>query len=195
MIRNLTEHVLSKAWKTLKLLQFEYKSRDGSWKKGEKEVYDTGDAAAVLLYHRERRNVLLNRQLRMPTYVNGNATGMLLEACAGKLDGAEQPEACIIREAEEETGYRLPEVQFLFAAYMAPGAITEKLYFFLAPYDEAMKVSKGGGLETEGEEIELLEIPFETAYQMIARQEIRDTKTIILLQHLKLHEAAIWHSS
>lgn len=133
----------------------------------------------------EQRSVILTRQFRLPTFVNGNASGMLIEACAGLLD-KDSPEDCIRREVEEETGYKLSHVRKIFEAYMSPGSVTEILYFFVAEYAPDMKVHEGGGVAHEQEEIEVLELPFEKALAMIDNGDIRDAKTIMLLQHLRL---------
>ncbi|MBL7711135.1 MAG: NUDIX domain-containing protein [Chitinophagaceae bacterium] len=191
MIRNLQETILHKGWKSLKSVCFDILKKSGNWQTETRQVYDTGDAAAILLYDRVRRTLILTRQFRINTYMNGNATGTLLEVCAGKLDG-ERPEDCIIREVREETGYSIGEVQKLFEAYIGPGAITEIIHFFLGQYDETMKTGDGGGLEEEGEEIEVIEMHFDEAWAMLLRNEIRDTKTIALLQYAKLNEAVLF---
>lgn len=131
--------------------------------------------------------VILTRQFRLPTYLNGNKSGLMIEVCAGLLD-KDDPEACIIRETEEETGYRLHSVKKVFESYMSPGAVTEILHCFIGEYDISMKVSTGGGLEDEHEEIDVIEIPFDQAYVMIESGEIKDAKTIMLLQYAKIHE-------
>jgi GDP-mannose pyrophosphatase NudK len=186
MIRKLNEQILHKGWRTLKLISFELLRQNGEWKPGSKEVYETGDAAAVLLYHKERRTVILTQQFRLATYLNGNSEGLLLEACAGKLDG-DTPEQCAIRETEEETGYRISHVQKVAEVYVGPGAITELVHCFIAPYTEEMKVSAGGGLEAEGEDIRVQEYSFDEACAMAANGRIRDAKTVILLQYLQLN--------
>lgn len=191
MIRNLQETILHKGWKSLKSVCFDILKKSGNWQTETRQVYDTGDAAAILLYDRVRHTLILTRQFRINTYMNGNADGMLLEVCAGKLDG-ETPEGCIIREVKEETGYGISEVQKLFEAYIGPGAITEIIHFFLGQYDETMKTGDGGGLEEEGEEIEVVEMHFDEAWAMLQRNEIRDTKTIVLLQYAKLNEAVLF---
>jgi nudix-type nucleoside diphosphatase (YffH/AdpP family) len=132
--------------------------------------------------------VVLTRQFRLPTYLNGNTSGMVIEACAGLLD-TENPEECIIRETEEETGYRLSSVKKVFQSYMSPGSVTEILHFFIGEYQSEMKVSEGGGLAEEHENIEVLEYSFDEAYQMIASGEINDAKTIMLLQYAKINLA------
>ncbi len=177
--------VLSDNWYTLRKITFDYRPPGGAWERMEREAYDRGNGAAILLYNQEQRTVILTRQFRMPTYVNGNTDGMLIEVCAGLLD-ENDPETCIRRETEEETGYKIRQVRKVFEAYMSPGSVTETLHFFSAAYTPAMKVSAGGGLEEEQENIEVLEYDFDRAYGMIRTGEIRDAKTILLLQHAKL---------
>ncbi|MGL2994053.1 GDP-mannose pyrophosphatase NudK [Flavobacterium sp. TSSA_36] len=179
--------ILSDNWYTLNKVTVDYQKKDGSWDTQYREVYDRGNGAAVLLYNTRKGTVILTKQFRLPTYLNGNKSGMLLEACAGVLDD-DNPEACIIREIEEETGYRLTTVRKLFEAYMSPGAVTEILHFFVGEFDVSMKVSEGGGLVHEHEEIDVIEIPFDQAYLMIETGEIKDAKTIMLLQYAKINQ-------
>lgn len=140
-----------------------------------------------MLYNTVSRTIILTRQFRLPTYINGNETGMLIEACAGLLD-QDNPEDCIRRETEEETGYKISKVEKIFEAYMSPGSVTEILHFFIAEYSNDMKITDGGGLEEEGENIEVLELSFNDALSMIDTGEIKDAKTIMLLQHLRIKE-------
>lgn len=177
--------VLSDNWYTLRKVTFDYRQPGGKWERMEREAYDRGNGAAILLYNRERHTVILTRQFRMPTYVNGNPDGMLIEACAGLLD-EHDPEDCIRRETEEETGYVVKDVRKVFQAYMSPGSVTEILHLFVAEYSAEMKVSEGGGLDEEQENIEVLEYDFDAAYAMIGSGEIRDGKTIMLLQYAKI---------
>jgi nudix-type nucleoside diphosphatase (YffH/AdpP family) len=151
-----------------------------------RECFDRGNGAAILLYNPENKKIVLTKQFRLPTFLNGHKTGQMIEVCAGMLD-ADQPEACIIREVEEETGYRIQKVQKIFEAYMSPGAVTEILHFFVGTYHPNQKVSEGGGLIAEQEHIQVLELDFESAYQMIFSGEITDAKTIMLLQYLKIN--------
>jgi GDP-mannose pyrophosphatase NudK len=184
-VKLLKTEILSSNWYTLKKVTYEYLKRDGSWQTQSREAYDRGNGATILLYCKENKTVILTRQFRMPTFINGNETGMLIEACAGLLD-KDNPEDCIRRETEEETGYKISEVQKMFEAYMSPGSVTEVLYFFAAEYSSAMKINAGGGIDHEQEDIEVLEIPFNKAIQMIDDGEIKDAKTIMLLQYAKL---------
>lgn len=184
-VRITSDEVLSNNWYTLKKYTFDYQRADGQWEKQSREAYDRGNGAVILLYNREKQTVLLTRQFRIPTYVNGNDTGMLIEACAGLLD-RDNPEDCIRRETEEETGYKINSVEKIFEAYMSPGSVTEILYFFVAEYSEDMKVSDGGGSAQEQENIEVLELPFGKALDMVKSGEIKDAKTIMLLQHAQL---------
>ncbi|WP_169083910.1 GDP-mannose pyrophosphatase NudK [Paenibacillus sp. PL91] len=180
------EEILSNNWYVLKKMTFKYQKRDGSWETQAREAYDRGNGAAILLYNREKQTVILTRQFRMPTYMNGNETGILIEACAGLLD-KDSPEDCIRRETEEETGFRVTNVHKVGEAYMSPGSVTEILYFFVAEYASHMQTGLGGGAEKEQEEIEVLELPFGQALDMVENGEIRDAKTIMLLQHAQLH--------
>lgn len=179
--------ILSKNWYTLKKIDYDYLKKDGTWQPQSREAYDRGNGAVILLYNKELKTVILTRQFRMPTFINGNADGMLIEACAGLLD-KDNPEECIKRETEEETGYKITDVNKVFEAYMSPGSVTEMLYFFIAEYAKEMKVNSGGGVEAEQEETEVLELPVQQAMQMIETGEIKDAKTIMLLQYLKLRQ-------
>ncbi|GHB88575.1 GDP-mannose pyrophosphatase NudK [Persicitalea jodogahamensis] len=185
-IRIVEEKVLSDNWYTLRKVTFDYQRKDGSWERQSREAYDRGNGAVILLYNKERQKVILTRQFRLPTYTNGNPTGMMIEACAGLLD-KDNAEDCIRRETEEETGYQIREVKKIFEAYMSPGSVTEILYFFVAEYSRDMKVGEGGGHADEQENIEVMEIDFEEALSMIQRGEIKDAKTIMLLYHAKLN--------
>ncbi|MEY4462711.1 MAG: hypothetical protein RLY98_1251 [Bacteroidota bacterium] len=178
--------LLSNNWYVLNKVTFDYKMEDHDSETQVREVYDRGNGAVILLYNLTKKTVVLTRQFRLPTYLNGNTSGMVIEACAGLLD-AENPEECIIRETEEETGYRLSSVKKVFQSYMSPGSVTEILHFFIGEYHPNMKVSDGGGLAEEHENIEVLEYSFDQAYQMIATGEIVDAKTIMLLQYAKIN--------
>lgn len=177
--------VLSDNWYTLNKVTFNILKKDGTTETQSREAYDRGNGAVILLYSKVSDTVILTRQFRLPTYINGNTTGMLIEACAGLLDN-DNPEDCIKRETEEETGYKISRVEKVFEAYMSPGSVTEILHFFIAEYSNEMKITDGGGLEEEGENIEVLELPFEEALTMIDTGEIKDAKTIMLLQHLRI---------
>src|SRR5215212_4276856 len=179
-VKILMTEVLSDNWYTLKKVTYEYLKKDGTWQTQSREAYDRGNGATILLYNKEYKTVILTRQFRMPSFINGNVDGMLIEACAGLLD-KDNPEDCIRRETEEETGYKVSEVRKVFEAYMSPGSVTEILYFFIAEYSDSMKVHEGGGIEHEQENIEVLEIPVQQAMEMIDNGEIKDGKTIMLL--------------
>lgn len=185
-VKIIEEKVLSDNWYVLKKIIFEYRNKQGEWQTQAREAYDRGNGATILLYNKENQTVVLTEQFRMPTYVNGNETGMLIEACAGLLD-KDNPEDCIRRETEEETGYRIGEVKKVFEAYMSPGSVTEVLYFFIAEYSKAMKVNNGGGAADEQENIDVLEIDFKKAIEMIKTGEIKDGKTIMLLQYAQIN--------
>ncbi|WP_207422769.1 GDP-mannose pyrophosphatase NudK [Desertivirga brevis] len=179
--------LLSDNWYTLRRYTYESTLSSGETISQTREAYDRGNGAVILLYNPELETLILTRQFRLPTFINGNTDGMLIEACAGLLD-KDQPEDCIRRETEEETGYRIDKVQKVFEAYMSPGSVTELLYFFIAEYSKGMKVSDGGGLEEEQENIEVLELKFDEAVQMVAEGRIRDAKTIMLIQYLQINK-------
>lgn len=179
--------ILSDNWYVLNKVTYDYQNKNGEWETHSREAYDRGNGATILLYNKEKHTVILTSQFRLPSYINGNESGMLIEACAGLLD-KDNAEDCIKKETEEETGFKVTKVRKIFESYMSPGSVTEILYFFVAEYDEHMKVSDGGGLEQEQEHIEVLELDFDTAYQMIHSGEIRDGKTIMLLQYAKIND-------
>jgi GDP-mannose pyrophosphatase NudK len=182
----LSSEVLSDNWYTLRKITYEYVKNNGSRQVHSREAYDRGNGATILLYNTTLKTVILTRQFRLPTFVNGNADGMLIEACAGLLD-KDNPEDCIRRETEEETGYKISSVKKIFEAYMSPGSVTEILYFFVAEYEQSMKISDGGGIEHEQEDIEVIELELDKALQMINTGEIKDGKTIMLLQYARLN--------
>jgi nudix-type nucleoside diphosphatase (YffH/AdpP family) len=184
-VRIVDVQVLSDDWYVLKKTTFDYLRADGRWQRQSRETYDRGNGATLLLYDPRRRTVVLTRQFRLPAFVNGHE-GMLIEAPAGLLEEA-SPEERIRAEVEEETGYRVASVRKVFEAFMSPGSVTEKLYFFVAEYDAGARVSRGGGVADEGEDIEVLELPIDDALTMVARGEIMDGKTIMLLQYAALH--------
>jgi nudix-type nucleoside diphosphatase (YffH/AdpP family) len=177
--------ILSDNWYILKKVTFSIQKKDGSFQQQSREAYDRGNGAAILLYDKSTGNVILTRQFRLPSFLNGNETGMMIEVCAGLLDN-DNPENCIKRETEEETGYKVSHVEKIFEAYMSPGAVTEILHFFIGEYSKEMKINDGGGLDDEGEDIEVLELSFDEALKMIETGEIKDAKTIMLLQYVRL---------
>jgi GDP-mannose pyrophosphatase NudK len=189
-VKILETKVLSDQFYILRRLTFERVERSGERVTQVREVYDRGNGAAILLYNRAAKTVILTRQFRMPTFMNGNPTGMLIECCAGLLD-RDNAEEAIRRETEEETGYKIGVVEKVIEAYMSPGSVTEILYLFVAEYTKEMKVSDGGGLEDESEDIEVLEIAYSRAWEMVRTGEIRDAKTILLLQHAELKRLMI----
>lgn len=184
-VRHIRETLLSDNWYTLKKYTFEFLRRDGTWQAQSREAYDRGNGAVILLFNKARRTVVLTRQFRFPLYINGHS-GFLIEAAAGLLDNA-SPEARVMAEAEEETGFQIAEVQKVFEAYMSPGSVTEKLYFFIGEYTAHHRRGEGGGIVEEGEDIEVLEWPFERALAAITTGEIMDAKTIMLLHYLAVH--------
>jgi GDP-mannose pyrophosphatase NudK len=187
IIKITNTEILSDNWYTLKKISFEITRTDGFKSIQEREAYDRGNGATILLYNKAQKTVVLTRQFRMPTFLNGNETGYLIECCAGLLD-KDNAEDCIKKETEEETGYRITSVEKVFEAYMSPGSVTELIYFFVAEYSNEMKVNEGGGLKEENEHIEVLELPFTKAIDMIRTGEIKDGKTIMLLQHALIYK-------
>lgn len=177
--------LLSDNWFKLRKFTYEGTQKDGSKIVHTREAYDRGNGAVILLYNKDAQTVVLTRQFRLPTFVNGNADGMLIEACAGLLD-QDNAEDCIRRETEEETGYRITNIKKVFEAYMSPGSVTEILYFFIAEYSPEMEIHEGGGIAEEEENIERLELDFQESLAMMEDGRIKDGKTIMLLQHLSL---------
>ena len=186
-LKNIRKKLLSDNWYTLNKFTYDFKLNNGKWIEQQRECYDRGNGAAILLYNKEKRTIVLTKQFRMPTYINGNDDGFMVEACAGLLDD-DNAEDCIRKEAEEETGYRISEVTKVLEAYSSPGSVTEILHFFVAEYSAEMKVSEGGGVESETEDIEVLELSFSDALKMIANGEIVDMKTIILIQYAQINK-------
>ena len=186
VVRIVQTEILSDNWYTLRKVTYELEKMDGTKETQSREAYDRGNGAVILLYNKSQNTVVLTRQFRLPTYVNGNKDGMLIEACAGLLE-EESPEECIKREAMEETGYEIGTVRKIFEAYMSPGSVTEMLHFFVAEYTPTYLRSDGGGIKEEEEAIEVLEIPFQEALSMIEDGRIRDGKTIMLLQYVQIH--------
>jgi GDP-mannose pyrophosphatase NudK len=184
-VRILNEELLSNNWYTLKKYTYEILKRNGNWQKQTREVYDRGNGAVILLYNAQLKTIILTRQFRLPSFVNGNEKGVLIEACAGLLD-QDNPEEAIRRETEEETGYRIKDTRKIFEAYMSPGSVSEILHFFVAEYSASMKVHEGGGIEHEQEDIEVIEMSFEKAWNMMETGEIRDAKTMMLLQYMRI---------
>lgn len=177
---------LSNDWYTLDKINFDYQTKNGTWQNQNRESYDRGDGAAILLYNKIKKTVILTKQFRMPSYLNGNKDGMMIEVCAGLLD-ENDPLTCIKMEAEEETGYKISNPKKILEIYSTPGAVTEKIHYFIAEYTPEMKIGEGGGLDEETEEIEVLEFNFDEALKMIYLGEIKDAKTIILLQYAQIH--------
>jgi len=183
-VRIESETTLSDNHYILKKVVFSWKRGDGTWQKTAREVYDCGDGCTILLFHRQSRRVILTRQFRMPAYRQGYRD-LLVETAAGLLDGA-TPEDRIVHEAEEETGFTPRNVRKVYECYMAPGAVKQKIHLFVGEYDPAER-GKGGGLIDEGEDIEVLELPFDDAVAMMRDGRIQDAKTIMLLQYAQLH--------
>jgi ADP-ribose pyrophosphatase len=184
-VRNVTSELVSHNWGEVKKSTFELERRDGNWQRQVRETYDSGHGAAELLYDPERRTVNLTRQFRFHAWYNRDENPWLVEVPAGKLDG-DDPLTCAKKEAEEETGHRVEDLALVAVTYVSPGSVTEKIWLYAGRYDGDSRVSAGGGLVDEGEDIETLELPFSEAMAMLERGEIADAKTIILLQHAAL---------
>jgi GDP-mannose pyrophosphatase NudK len=189
-INILKTEILSNNWYTLKKITFKATDNAGVTITQEREAYDRGNGSTILLYNKKQSSVILTNQFRLPTYINGNETGMLIECCAGLLDN-DNPEECIRRETEEETGYKITDVKKVFEAYMSPGSVTEILHFFIAEYTSDMKVNDGGGAFNENENIEVLEMPLADALHKIKTGEVKDAKTIMLLQYAQLNNLVV----
>ncbi len=186
-LKNITKTILSKEWATLDRIDYEYKFKTGVWKPVSRECYNRGHGAAILLYNAEQKTVILTKQFRMPIYETNTEEAMSIEVCAGAIDYNDSPLDTIIRETEEEVGYKIATATQVLTTYPSPGALTEKMFLFVAEYSERMKVNDGGGLANENEEIEVLELPFSKALDMIKTEEIKDAKTIMLLQYAQLN--------
>ena len=185
-IRNIQIENLSDNWYVLDKISFEYQTKKGVWQQQIRESYDRGDGAAVLLINSETKKVILIEQFRIPSFLNGNESGMMIEVCAGLLD-KNDPVTCIKNETMEETGIKVNKVKKVFELYSTPGAVTEKIHYFIAEYNDEMKIADGGGLESETEEIEIHELDFNKAWSMVLSGEIKDAKTVILLQYAKIN--------
>jgi len=179
------DKILSENYFVLRNITYDLTRRNGEVIRHRREVYDRGNGATILLYNREKRSVVLVRQFRIATWVNGNEDGRLIEPCAGLLDN-DAPEVCARKEAMEETGYEVGEVRKVFELYMSPGGVTEIVHFFIAEYSDSLKANAGGGVEDE--DIEVLEMPFTQALEAVASGEIRDAKAVILLQYLQVSD-------
>ena len=186
-IKNIKKTLLSDNYYTLYKLNFDYQMPDETWVHQMREVYERGHGAGVLLYNTTKKTVILVKQFRMPSFLNDKKDGFLIEIPAGMLD-EDNPEQCIIRETEEETGIRLKSVKKIYEGYSSPGVSTEKMHFFIGEYTDDMKVNMGGGLASESEDIEVLEVPFTEAIKMLENGNIIDTRTIVLLQYAQIHK-------
>ena len=183
-IKIINEKVISDRWFTLKDISFDYTRNNGEVQRQDRVVYHKGNYAALLLYNREKQTIILTKQFRMPAYINTPEDGFVTEVCAGMLDN-DSPEKAVIREAEEETGYRVTEVQKVFECYTSPGTLSELAHLYIGEYDDSMKVNAGGGTDAD-EDIEVLETSFKAALEMVKTGEIKDAKTIMLIQYAQL---------
>ena len=182
-IEVIKDKILSDNYFILRNITYDLYRNESEAIRHKREVYDRGNGATILLYNRDKNTVVLTCQFRVATWVNGNPDGMLIEACAGLLD-ADEPEVCARKEAIEETGYQVGEVEKVFELYMSPGGVTELIHFYMAEYSDSQRENAGGGIDDE--DIDVLELPFSRALDMVATGEIRDGKTVILLQQLQL---------
>tara|TARA_R110002111_G_scaffold259846_1_gene330279 strand:- start:21442 stop:22020 length:579 start_codon:yes stop_codon:yes gene_type:complete len=187
-LKNINKTTLSKDWAILDRINYDYQFKNGNWKRLSRETYNRGNGAAILLYNTVKGTVILTKQFRMPAYENDNSDGMSIETCAGAIDNNDNPLETIIRETEEEVGYKISNAKQVLTAYTSPGALTEKMYLFVAEYNDEMKINEGGGLDSENEEIEVLELSFSKAIEMIKNEEIIDAKTIMLLQYTQINK-------
>ncbi len=185
-IKIITKEVLSDNWGKLTKVTYEMGLPEGKTEIHKREVYDRGDGATILLYHEQKKTVILTKQFRLPVWWNKHPSGMFTEACAGKVEEGEDPTVCIVRETEEETGYRIHSPRKIMTAYMSPGSVSELIHFYVAPYRDELRVSLGGGQQDEQESIEVMEVPFIQALEMVKNGEIQDAKTIMLIQYLAL---------
>jgi nudix-type nucleoside diphosphatase (YffH/AdpP family) len=187
-LKNINKTILSNGWATLDRIDYKYQFKNGEWKSISRECYNRGNGAAILLYNSDKGTVILTKQFRMPIYENNSEEGMSIEVCAGVIDNNHNPLETVLRETEEEVGYNIKKAKQVLTAYTSPGALTEKMYLFVAEYNDAMKSNEGGGLEIENEEIEVLEMPFSMAIEMMNKGEIIDAKTIMLLQYAQINK-------
>ena len=187
-LKNITKTTLSKEWAKLDRIDYDYQFKNGEWKRISRECYNRGNGSAILLYNLEKNTVILTKQFRMPIYENNKSEGMSIEVCAGAIDNNDDPLETIIRETEEEVGYKINDAKKVLTAYTSPGALTEKMFLYVASYNTDMKISEGGGLDSENEEIEVLELQFSKALEMIKNEEIIDAKTIMLLQYAQINK-------
>lgn len=185
-VKNIEHITLSNAWANLKRIDFDYKFKNGQWKRLSRETYNRGNGAAILLFNRQKQTVILTKQFRMPIYENSQEESFSIEVCAGAIDNNDSALETILREVREETGYIINTANLVLSTYTSPGALTEKLYLFVASYDHTNKVNEGGGLSEENEELEVLELSFERAIEMVGSGEIIDAKTILLLQYAQI---------
>lgn len=186
-VRITSTEILSDYFFPLKKVRYEAQTKDGSVTEISREVYCSANGATALLYNRENRTVVLTTQFRLPTYLNRNPSGMMIEACAGIVEENEDPEKAMVREIEEETGYKVQNVEKIFELYSTAGSVAEKLHYFVAEYSADQQVGTGGGLEEESEDIEVMQLSFDEAYNKVQSGEIEDAKTVILLQYAKLN--------
>lgn len=187
-LKNIKKTTLSNEWATLHRIDYDYQFKNGNWKRLSRETYNRGNGTAILLFNPDKGTVILTKQFRMPAYENDSNDGMSIEACAGAIDNNDNALETIIRETEEEVGYKITNAKQVLSAYTSPGALTEKMYLFVAEYSDAMKINEGGGVDSEDEEIEVIELPFKQVIEMVKNEEIIDAKTIMLVQYAQINK-------
>ncbi|WP_242132201.1 NUDIX domain-containing protein [Aestuariivivens marinum] len=188
-IKNISTKIVSQFWGKLERIDFDYYFKKGGWKRLSHEAYGKSDGVAILLYNPQTNKVVLSKQFRIPVYVAGVNQGYSIEVCGGAVDKGESPEACVMREAQEELGYKVSNVTHISTVFLSPGIVRERVHLFIGEYSDRDKMHYvGGGLEIENEEIEVLELSFKEALKMIDTNEIIDARTIMLLQYIKIKE-------
>lgn len=183
-LRDFNQTILADEKYRFSRVTYQLRRPDGGYDPHIRNLFQRPDACVLLPYDPTRKKLLLTRQFRLGAYMNDGTIG-LLEACAGTIDGDEAPELCVVREAMEELGLKIERPRKLFEAFVSPAASTEKLHFFIAPYQPSERVASGGGLEEEGERIEVIEADFSEILRAAQAGEIRDGKTLTLLYWLQ----------
>ncbi len=187
-IKNIASTVLSDFWGKLERIDFDFKFKNGKWKRIAHEAYGKSDGVAILLYNTESKKVLLSKQFRIPVYISGVSDGVSIEVCGGAIDDGESPETSVVREVKEELGYNVSNLKAVNTVFLSPGIVRERVHLFTGNYTNSDRINNGGGLETENEEIEVFEVTFTKAMEMIDSGEIIDARTIMLLQYIQINK-------